>query len=156
MNGVPLSEKEPQMYGIVELNPDGKKVLRTVKKLTELKSNLAVIGVCALSLSFNDVYQNLKPSWRNEMEIADAISLLTDSGFKVVPHHVEGWWKGTGKPEDILEANYLILDGIEASNEGKVEEGASVVGRMKMGKGSVITRRSLRTRVLRPLGASAG
>jgi len=56
------------------------------------------------------------------MEITDAISLLIDSGFKVVPHHVEGWWKDTGKPEDILEANHLILDGIEAKNEGKVEE----------------------------------
>ena len=62
------------------------------------------------------------------MEITDAISLLIDSGFKVVPHRVEGWWKDTGKPEDILEANHLILDMIQSSNEGKVEDGASVVG----------------------------
>ena len=77
------------------------------------------------------------------MEITDAISLLIDSQYKVVPHHVEGWWKDTGKPEDILEANHLILDGIESSNEGTVEDGASVVGRVRIGKGSVIAGRSV-------------
>jgi glucose-1-phosphate thymidylyltransferase len=64
---------------------------------------------------------------------------LIDSGFKVVPHRVEGWWKDTGKPEDILEANHLILDMIQSANEGKVEDGASVVGRVKIGKGTVVT-----------------
>jgi glucose-1-phosphate thymidylyltransferase len=77
------------------------------------------------------------------MEITDAISLLIDSGFKVVPHRVEGWWKDTGEPEDILEANHLILDGIETSNEGKVEDGASVVGRIVIGKGTVVFGRSV-------------
>lgn len=77
------------------------------------------------------------------MEITDAISLLIDSGYKVVPHQVEGWWKDTGKPEDILEANHLILDGIQSSNEGKVEDGASVVGRVKIGKGTVVFGRSV-------------
>jgi glucose-1-phosphate thymidylyltransferase len=135
--------KEPQRYGIAELSPDGKHVLRTVEKPREPKSNLAVIGVYAFNSSFFKVYPKLKPSWRNEMEITDAISLLIDSGFKVVPHHVEGWWKDTGKPEDILEANHLILDGIESSNEGKVEEGATVVGRVRIGKGTVISGRSV-------------
>jgi len=68
---------------------------------------------------------------------------LIDSGYKVVPHHVEGWWKDTGKPEDILEANHLILDGIESLNEGKVEEVATVVGRLQIGKGSAIMGRSV-------------
>jgi glucose-1-phosphate thymidylyltransferase len=56
---------------------------------------------------------------------------------------VDDWWKDTGKPEDILEANHLILDGIDAKNEGTVEDGASVVGRVRIGKGSVITGRSV-------------
>jgi len=60
-------------------------------------------------------------------------------GFKAVPHNVQGWWKDTGNPENILEANHLILDMIQSSNEGKVEEGASVVGRVKIGKGTVVT-----------------
>jgi glucose-1-phosphate thymidylyltransferase len=135
--------KEPQRYGIAELSPDGKKVLRTVEKPKEPKSNLAVIGVYGFNPTFFKVYPKLKPSWRNEMEITDAISLLIDSGFKVIPHRVEGWWKDTGKPEDILEANHLILDGIETLNEGKVEDGASVVGRVKIGKGTLIYGRSV-------------
>lgn len=135
--------KEPRRYGIAELSEDGKSVLRTVEKPKNPRSNLAVIGIYAFNSSFFEVYPRLKPSWRNEMEITDAISLLIDSGFKVLPHHVEGWWKDTGKPEDILEANHLILDGIESLNEGKVEDGASVIGRIRIGKGSVIMGQSV-------------
>ena len=135
--------KEPQRYGIAELAPDGKKVLRTVEKPKEPKSNLAVIGVYAFNETFFKVYPKLKPSWRNEYEITDAITLLIEGGHKVVPHMVEGWWKDTGKPEDILEANHLILDGIESSNEGKIEDGASVVGRVRIGKGAVIMGKSV-------------
>jgi glucose-1-phosphate thymidylyltransferase len=135
--------KEPQRYGIAELSPDGKKVLRTIEKPKEPKSNLAVIGVYAFNSSFFKVYPKLKPSWRDEMEITDAISLLIDSGYKVVPHHVEGWWKDTGKPEDILEANHLILDGIDSENLGKVEDGATIVGRVKIGRGTVIFGKSV-------------
>jgi glucose-1-phosphate thymidylyltransferase len=135
--------KEPQRYGIAELSEDGKTILRTVEKPKEPKSNLAVIGIYAFNSSFFEIYPKLKPSWRDEMEITDAISLLIDSGHRVLSHQVEGWWKDTGRPEDILEANHLILDGIEQSNEGKVEDGASVIGRVKIGKGTVITGRSV-------------
>ena len=135
--------KEPQRYGIAELSPDGKDVLRTVEKPKEPKSNLAVIGVYAFNPTFFEVYPKLKPSWRNEMEITDAISLLINDGYKVIPHHVEGWWKDTGKPEDILEANHLILDGIEGRNDGKVEDGATIVGRVKIGAGTVVMGRSV-------------
>jgi len=134
---------EPQRYGLAELSTDGKTVLRAVEKPREPKSNLAVIGVYAFNETFFKVYPKLKPSLRNEFEITDAISLLIDSGYKVVPHQVEGWWKDTGKPEDILEANHLILDGIESLNEGRVEDGASVIGRVRIGKGAVITGRSV-------------
>ncbi len=135
--------KEPQRYGIAELSEDGGEVIRCVEKPKEPKSNLAVIGVYAFNPSFFEVYPKLRPSWRNEMEITDAITLLIDSGFKVVPHRVEGWWKDTGKPEDILEANHLILDGIEDSNEGRVEDGATLVGRVKVGRGTTIMGRSV-------------
>jgi glucose-1-phosphate thymidylyltransferase len=135
--------KEPQRYGIAELSEDGKKVLRTVEKPREPKSNLAVIGVYGFNSSFFKVYPKLSPSWRNEFEITDAISLLIDNGYKVMPHHVEGWWKDTGKPEDILEANHLVLDGIESSNQGSVEDGATVVGRVIIGQGTVVSGRSV-------------
>jgi glucose-1-phosphate thymidylyltransferase len=135
--------KEPQRYGIAELAPDGKKVLRTVEKPKEPKSNLAVIGVYAFNETFFKVYPKLKPSWRNEYEITDAITLLIEGGHKVVPHMVEGWWKDTGKPEDILEANHLILDKMEGKNEGIVEDGATVVGRVTIGKGTTVMGRSV-------------
>jgi glucose-1-phosphate thymidylyltransferase len=135
--------KEPQRYGIAELAPDGKKVLRTVEKPKEPKSNLAVIGVYAFNETFFKVYPKLKPSWRNEYEITDAITLLIESGYKVVPHMVEGWWKDTGKPEDILEANHLILDKMEGKNEGTVEEDATVIGRVTIGKGTTVLGRSV-------------
>jgi len=137
---VPVAQ--PQRYGIAELAPDGS-VIRTVEKPKEPKSNLAVIGVYAFNHRFFEVYPKLKPSWRNEMEITDAISLLIDSGFKVIAHHVEGWWKDTGKPEDILEANHLILDKMEGKNEGIVEDGATVVGRVTIGKGTTVMGRSV-------------
>jgi len=135
--------KEPQRYGIAELSPDGRKVLRCVEKPKEPKSNLAVIGVYAFNPSFFEIYPKLKPSGRNEMEITDAITLLIDAGFKVVPHRVEGWWKDTGKPEDILEANHLILDGIKENIEGKVDPDSQVIGRVKIGRGTVISGKSV-------------
>ena len=118
-------------------------MLRTVEKPKEPKSNLAVIGIYAFNSSFFEIYPKLKPSWRNEMEITDAISMLIDSGYKVVSHSVEGWWKDTGRPEDILEANHLILDGIDTLSEGSVESGSSILGRVKIGKGTVIMGRSV-------------
>jgi glucose-1-phosphate thymidylyltransferase len=135
--------KEPQRYGIAELSEDGKTVLRTVEKPKEPKSDLAVIGIYAFNSSFFEIYPRLKPSWRNEMEITDAISMLIDAGYRIVPHRVEGWWKDTGRPDDILEANHLILDGIESSNQGRIEAGSSVVGRVRIGEGTVITGRSV-------------
>ncbi|MEW5748741.1 MAG: glucose-1-phosphate thymidylyltransferase [Candidatus Thermoplasmatota archaeon] len=135
--------KEPQRYGIAELSEDGKTVLRTVEKPKEPKSDLAVIGIYAFNSTFFEVYPRLRPSWRNEMEITDAISMLIDAGYKVTPHRVEGWWKDTGRPDDILDANHLILDGIESLNDGKIESGSSVVGRVRIGKGTVVTGRSV-------------
>ena len=64
-------------------------------------------------------------------------------GTRCFPHHVEGWWKDTGRPEDVLDASHLVLDSIEASNEGTVENGSSVVGRVEIGRGTVITGRSV-------------
>jgi glucose-1-phosphate thymidylyltransferase len=100
---VPLTPvKEPQRYGIVELSEDGKKALWCFEKPKEPLSYLAVTGVCAFNSSVFEVYPKLKSSWRSEMEIPDAISLLISEGFKVVLHHVE--------------------------------DGASVVGRARIGK----------------------
>ena len=77
----------------------------------------------AFNSSFFKVYPKLKPFWRNEMEITDAISLLIDNRCEVVPRHVEGWWKDTGKPEDILEANHLVLEASRGTTRARSRTG---------------------------------
>ena len=82
--------KGPQWYGIAEFSPEEKRVLRTVETPREPKSNIAVIGVYGFNPTFFKVYQKLKPSWRNEMEISDAISLFVDYELKVILDCIEG------------------------------------------------------------------
>jgi len=101
---------EPLRCGIAKLPEDGKKFLRCGERPREPRSNLAMIGVYAFNNMSFESNQKLKPSWRNEMEITNAISLPIDSGFKVVLHSVEVWCKDTGKPDDILEANHMYTD----------------------------------------------
>jgi glucose-1-phosphate thymidylyltransferase len=128
--------KDPQRYGIAEVK-DGK-LVRTVEKPKEPKSNLAVTGIYVFTHPIFGIVDKLKPSWRNELEITDAIQGLLDQGYKVGYRMVEGWWKDTGKPEDLLEANQLVLSEIKPSNRGKVEEGANIVGNVEVGKNSII------------------
>ena len=129
--------KEPQRYGVAELNEKGE-VIRTVEKPQHPKSDLAVIGIYLFKPSIFPIIKGLKPSWRNELEITDAISGLIDAGYRVDAHIVDGWWKDTGKPEDILEANHLILDDLKPYNKGNVERNAKISGRVAIGDGTVV------------------
>jgi glucose-1-phosphate thymidylyltransferase len=129
-----LTEVEnPQQFGIAELNENG-----TIKKLIEKPevppSNLALVGIYFFKSVILEACKSIKPSWRNELEITDAIQWLIDNGYEVGWTKVEGWWKDTGKPEDILEANRLILDGIQTKNEGTAEN-SRIIGRVIIEKG---------------------
>ncbi len=129
--------KNPEKFGVAELDGKGN-VLNLVEKPKEPKSNLALVGIYLLRPSIFPVIDTLEPSWRNELEITDALERLQRNGGKVKAHIVKGWWKDTGRPDDILEANHLILEDIEPLNEGTVEEGAQVQGRVRIEKGAVI------------------
>jgi glucose-1-phosphate thymidylyltransferase len=120
----------PQQFGVAELS-DGT-VVRLTEKPKEPRSNLALVGVYMFDDSIWDAVKSIRPSVREELEITDAIQWLIDHGRSVHPHIVSGWWKDTGKVEDMLEANRIILDtftprGIEGLDEGSRAEGKVVV-----------------------------
>ncbi|MEA2053329.1 MAG: glucose-1-phosphate thymidylyltransferase [Euryarchaeota archaeon] len=129
-----LTEVEnPRQFGIAELNDDGT-IKRLIEKPKDPPSNLALVGIYFFKPVILEACKRIKPSWRNELEITDAIQWLIDNGYKVGWTKVEGWWKDTGKTEDILEANRLILDGIQMKNEGTTND-SRIIGRVIIEKG---------------------
>ena len=127
---------DPQMFGVAEL-AEGR-VVRLVEKPREPKSDLALVGVYMFSPEVFHSVKQIKPSFRNELEITDAIQNLIDRGLDVRPHIVDGWWKDTGKLEDMLEANRLILDTIERRIEGHVDAESRVEGKVIVEAGATI------------------
>ena len=132
----------PQMFGVAELL-DGR-VVRLVEKPREPKSNLALVGVYMFDPHIFEAARAIQPSWRNELEITDAIQFLVDHGYNVQPHLVSGWWKDTGKIEDILEANRLILETISGSVDGDVDEATRVTGEVIIEKGVIVRSSTIR------------
>jgi glucose-1-phosphate thymidylyltransferase len=133
---------DPQMFGVAELK-DGK-VLRLIEKPKEPVSDLALVGVYMFGPEIFTSVKRITPSFRNELEITDAIQDLIDRGLTVTPHLVEGWWKDTGKLEDMLEANRLILDTLARRIEGSVDEFSRVEGKVVIERGAVIERSVIR------------
>ena len=127
---------DPQMFGVAELS-DGQ-VVRLVEKPKEPKSDLALVGVYMFGPEVFESVKRIKPSFRNELEITDAIQDLIDRGLTVRPHLVEGWWKDTGKLDDMLEANRLILETMERRIEGSVDTKSRVEGKVAIEAGAEI------------------
>ena len=127
----------PESFGVAELDERGQ-VVRLVEKPKEPPSNLALVGVYLFRSRIFDAVKNIPPSWRGELEITDAIQWLLDQGHRVKASVVEGWWKDTGRPEDILSANHLILDELKPIHSGKVLESSKVQGRVSIGVDTVL------------------
>jgi glucose-1-phosphate thymidylyltransferase len=142
---------DPQMFGVAELR-DGK-VVGLVEKPKEPKSDLALVGVYMFGPAIFDSVKHIQPSFRNELEITDAIQDLIDRGLEVRPHIVDGWWKDTGKLEDVLEANRLILDTLERRIEGTVDAASRIEGKVVVEPGAVVERSIVRGPVI--IGARA-
>jgi glucose-1-phosphate thymidylyltransferase len=142
---------DPQMFGVAELS-DGR-VIGLVEKPATPKSDLALVGVYMFSPAVFDAVKSIRPSFRNELEITDAIQMLIDRGLEVRPHIVDGWWKDTGKLEDMLEANRLILETIERRVEGTVDAESRVEGKVIIEPGASVERSVIRGPVV--VGARA-
>ncbi|MBP1911688.1 glucose-1-phosphate thymidylyltransferase [Thermococcus stetteri] len=126
----------PQQFGVAELSEDGKTIKRLIEKPKVPPSNLALVGIYFFKPIIHEAVKHIKPSWRNELEITDAIQWLIDHGYKVGWTKVQNWWKDTGKPEDILDANRLILDDIKT--DIRIHTNARIHGRVVIGEGSEI------------------
>jgi glucose-1-phosphate thymidylyltransferase len=144
---------DPENYGVAELAPGTVgRVVRLVEKPAEPATDLALVGVYMFTAAVHDAARAIAPSARGELEITDALQHLVDSGLRVEPHIVRGWWKDTGRLEDMLEANRLILDNVRERVEGELID-SQVDGRVVIERGA----RLERTRVRGPaiVGADA-
>jgi len=133
----------PSQFGVAELGPHGG-VTTLVEKPKEPKSDLALVGVYMFRPVIHDAVRAIKPSARGELEITDALQWLIDEGRDVRPHLVTGYWKDTGRLEDMLECNRKILESIEPVVHGSVDADSVLTGRVVVEEGAVIERSTVR------------
>jgi len=133
----------PSSFGVAELDATGR-VVRLEEKPRLPKSDLALVGVYMFHASVFEAVNAIKPSTRGELEITDAIQHLIDSGRRVESHVIQGWWKDTGKLEDMLEANRMVLGSLERRVDGSVDAASSIEGSVVVEAGARIEKSVLR------------
>lgn len=134
--------KNPSQFGVAELQDS--KVVSLKEKPAHPKGDLALVGVYMFDKNIHTAVRSIKPSKRGELEITDAIQWLIDNNFKVLPHIVTGWWKDTGKLEDMLEANRMMLDICETDIKGDVDEHSKVEFKVVIEDGAVVKHSTIR------------
>jgi glucose-1-phosphate thymidylyltransferase len=138
---------DPENYGVAELAQaaDGEvgRVVRLVEKPSQPATDLALVGVYMFTAGVHEAARAIAPSSRGELEITDAIQHLVDAGMRVEPHIVRGWWKDTGRLEDMLEANRLILDSLRERIDGELVD-SQVDGRVVIERGARLERTTVR------------
>ncbi len=129
--------KEPQHYGVAELDEEGN-IIRLVEKPREPRSNLALVGIYMFDSTIFKAVNSITPSWRGELEITDAIQWLVEHGYRVRPYIHRGWWIDTGKPIDMLEANNRVLLEMEHEVRGYVDRDSTVDHNVTIEEGAEI------------------
>jgi glucose-1-phosphate thymidylyltransferase len=137
---------DPNRFGVAAVK-DGK-IVGIEEKPSDPKSNLAVTGIYIYDSHIFEAVNNIKPSARGELEISDAHQYLLEKGYSVTYSEITGWWKDTGKPSDLLEANRLVLDNIKDDRHGEIDAFSAVSGRVVIGKGSKIVDSNVRGPVI--------
>ncbi len=138
--------KDPERFGVPEIRNG--MIVRVDEKPKQPKSSYAVAGIYLYDHHIFEAVNNIKPSARGELEISDAHTYLIEKGYKVGYTEITGWWKDTGKPIDLLEANRLILDSFNQRVEGEVDELSDVAGRVVIDAGAKIVNSKIRGPVI--------
>ena len=126
---------DPRQFGVAELNSAGE-VTGLVEKPEHPRSDLALVGVYIFTAAIHEAVRHLKPSWRGELEITEAIQWLLDNGRKVTSTTITGYWKDTGNVTDMLEVNRLVLESIESQASGSVDDASELIGRVVIEAGA--------------------
>ena len=127
----------PERYGVAELSEDGR-IIQLVEKPKNPMSDLALVGIYMFDHHVFEAVDAIKPSWRGELEITDAIQYLVTTGRKVYPYVHRGWWIDTGSPGAMLDANSLVLEEIKHAIEGYVDRDSQVDHHVTIEKGAEI------------------
>jgi glucose-1-phosphate thymidylyltransferase len=138
----------PTAFGVAKINDQGQ-VLGLVEKPKNPPSNLALVGIYFFSPKIHEAIATLKPSARGELEITDAIQCLIANNKKVSARQLKDWWLDTGKKDDLLEANRIILDtNLSPENNADMDDKSKVIGRVKIGKNTKIINSTIRGPVI--------
>jgi glucose-1-phosphate thymidylyltransferase len=128
--------ENPQQYGVAVLKNGS--VVQLVEKPRDPPSDLALVGIYMFDRTIFEAANSIGPSWRNELEITDAIQYLVDHGYEVRPYVHKGWWIDTGAPGDMLDANRLVLDELEPRVAGYVDRDSKLIGKVTLEEGAEV------------------
>jgi glucose-1-phosphate thymidylyltransferase len=130
---------DPRAFGVAELDPVTGRVKNLEEKPKQPKSDLVLVGVYLFTPAIHEAVASLKPSWRGELEITEAIQWLLDNGRTVNSTTITGYWKDTGNVADMLEVNRLVLESLEPRLDGTISDDSEIIGRVIVEEGASVT-----------------